>query len=315
MKHLTLLTEAYRVILSEFTKYIEARGFSKSCREYTPASVQEFLFRLEDLNVYSVSFVKPNHIWSHYEHLTQRENNRKAQVGLSASVINSHLYSLGLFFGWLVQLKAIAVNPITCLEFPKLYSPSRIALPLTSIESLYEVYETQLDLALLGLHYGCGLRRSEAEALDIRDVNWSRSCVVVRRGKFGKRREVPLHSKIRKDLRQYYEGERMKNLHNHESINAFLVNWQGRRVRGKRANVRIQYLAQQGGIKGEVTLHVLRHSIATHLLDRGMGIGQISTFLGHSSLDVTERYLLGHSKSWRKKQSHYTHNKTKLYQT
>lgn len=314
MKHLALQTEAYRVILTEFTRYISARGFSGHTKDDIPAVVQEFLFALEKHGVFSVAFVKPTHVQEHYDYISHRPNMRRPTVGLSASMITQHVYGLRVFFSWLEQLGALSLNPMTCLQFPKLYSPPRVALLLSAIEELYNHTETQLDRALLGLFYGCGLRRSEAASLDIRDVNWSGARVIVRHGKFNKRREVPLHSTIMKDLRSYYKEERPQLLWPTRPTKAFLVNTCGDRLEGKRANVRIQQLAKLAEIEQDVSLHVLRHSIATHLLDRGMSLEQIRQFLGHGSLDVTERYVLGSQKSWRQRKSVYTKNQRKFYQ-
>jgi len=200
------------------------------------------------------------------------------------------------------------------LEFPKLYSPRRTALAMEDIQLLYQAAETPIDHALLGIYYGCGLRRSEGAALNLRDIVWSSTKVIVRHGKFNKRREVPLHTKILKDLRRYYEKERPGRLWTNRSTQAFFVNVRGYRLEGKRANARIQQLAQFAGLKRTVSLHTLRHSIATHLLDKGMSLQQIRQFLGHSSLDVTERYVLGSQKSWRKRHSEYTKNHQKIYQ-
>ena len=313
MKHLELQTEAYRVIHREFARYVSACGFAETAESYVPAAVCEFLFEMEKKTKRSLRNIQPQDVWNHYQYITQRANVRR-EGGLSATTIGHHVYSLRLFFSWLEQLEAISVNPMTGLEFPKLYSPRRTALSLDHIKQLYSITETQLDRVLLGIYYGCGLRRSEGAALNLRDVVWSSAKVIVRHGKFNKRREVPLHTSILKDLRKYYEQERIERLWPDRPTQAFMVNVRSERLEGKRANVRIQQLAEKAGIEQEVTLHVLRHSIATHLLDKGMSLEQIRQFLGHSSLDVTERYVLGSQKSWRKRESVYTKNRRKIYQ-
>lgn len=314
MKHLSILTEPYRVILQEFAAYILALGFRSQTKEFLPAMAREFLHCLERKNVFSVRSISPQLVQEHYTYITQRPNQRREGLGLSASMITHHIYALRLFFGWLEKLGVMDMNPMNCLEFPRLHGPVRLPLTLEAIEDLYKACETPLEKALLGLFYGCGLRRSEAEALDIRDINWSASKVVVRHGKYNKRREVPLHPKVHHDLRQYYEIERAEKIDLYQPTKAFLLGRLGQRFRGNDANRTIKKLAQKAELTDTVSLHVLRHSIATHLLDKGMSLDQIRQFLGHSSLDVTERYVLRHNKSWRQKRSHYTNHKTKMYQ-
>lgn len=181
------------------------------------------------------------------------------------------------------------------------------------ILSEFDSYITAQDKALLSLYYGCGLRRSEGTALDIRDIQWSNARLIVRHGKFNKRREIPLHQRVLKDLRHYYQEERPQRLRAERPTKALLINRRGQRMEGKDANIRIQQLAKSTEIERDISLHVLRHGIATHLLDNGMALEHIQKFLGHGSLDVTENYVLGHHRSHRQKRSHYTKNPRKVY--
>ena len=137
--------------------------------------------------------------------------------------------------------------------------------------------------------YGCGLRRSEAQDLNIKDVNFEQKLLFIRKGKGKKRRVIPLTEAIVKDLTTYFNYTEIVRKENEES---FLVNIYGNKIKGenvyelfKRILKRTQRLKPEN-----YCLHSLRHSIATHLLENEMSIEMVRDFLGHSQLRTTQIY-------------------------
>ena len=150
----------------------------------------------------------------------------------------------------------------------------------------------QRDRAMIALYYGCGLRRNEGVQLNINDIDLTRRLVFIRKGKNNKQRYVPIASKHVEDIGDYIkEGrewilEQSTNPDKQEA--AFLLSRYGRRF--GQPESRLQFLLKAAGLPTGITLHGLRHSIATHLLQSGMNIEDISKFLGHGSLASTQIY-------------------------
>ena len=145
-------------------------------------------------------------------------------------------------------------------------------------------YATKTEKALLHIFYGCGLRRSEGVALSVKDLDFASMVLYVRIGKNQKRRVVPMSSQIVTDLRNYINQERK-----HEK-GALLLNKSKQALTGNTANKYLKQLLERVGIDKQISLHSLRHSIATHLLDNGVSIEEVRDFLGHRYLEATAIY-------------------------
>jgi integrase/recombinase XerD len=152
--------------------------------------------------------------------------------------------------------------------------------------------------ALLSLIYACGLRRSEVLNLIPKDVDSSRGILIIRNAKGKKDRITPLPEKILKLLREYY-------------ISCRPVKWlfEGQ-VKGERYSEQslesvLKQSVRKAGIRKPVTLHWLRHSFATHLLESGTDLRYIQELLGHSSSKTTEIYTHVSTRSLQKIKSPY----------
>ena len=268
---------------------------SEGTQDSMPSNVQEFLYRMEQQSIYNIRWIEPKHIQAHYNYLTKRPNSR-TEGGLSGSMLSHHMYAIRTFFGWLQQLEAIPINPISGLEFPRPDKNPRQALTIDEIKQLYHQANTYREKAILAIYYGCGLRRTEGQNLNRSDIDFNRMVLTVRKGKFGKRREIPMHSSVAKDLKDYWTYERQNYITTYtpDNMKAFLLNNNGDRMLGAVAIRILKGIAERTDIQKEVCLHVLRHSIATHLKENGMPIEQIQDILGHASLDMTQNYMSGY---------------------
>jgi integrase/recombinase XerD len=112
----------------------------------------------------------------------------------------------------------------------------------------------------------------------------------VRSGKGKKRRVIPMTGQVRTDLQNYYLYERSLYVRDitRDNQNAFVLNNRGNRMREYWK--RLKYLVKLAELPEWVSLHHLRHSIATHLLESGLSIEQVRDFLGHRYLESTQIY-------------------------
>ena len=193
-------------------------------------------------------------------------------------------------FEMLLQNQQIKINPTSTLKFqyPKTSQERNVATQ-KEIKQLYEVCETAQERAILSLAYGCGLRVSELTSCNIEDVKLREKIIIIPQGKGSKRRVVPMSNGVVKDLSNYYYNERL-NANNP----SFLLNKKGNRMQKWTHNKILKQLIErtenQELQEKQITIHHLRHSIATHLLERGIAVEQVRIFLGHSQLETTQIY-------------------------
>lgn len=293
----------YHELIKNFKEHLQRLGYGKGTISMLPRCLHEFLYKQEQQELYDLSQITAEEITTHYEYLQERPNLRRSG-GLSEMMINHHVYALKLFFSWLQELHMIEENPMSALHFEKPTSKQREILTLAEIHSLYEVCENMKERATLHLFYGCGLRKSEGVNLNIADLHFRSSMLYVREGKGKKRRAVPMTEKISEELKAYYHQERNRRLNER----AFMVNERGARMQGDSHTDTLKRLMERALIKKQtclsgrqVTLHSLRHSIATHLLESGLSVEYVRDFLGHENIDTTQRYThikAKHFKAW-----------------
>ena len=294
MKSLPIHSSYFEQLLREFDKEIKTKEYSNGSSMY-PRCVREFLFFLENIGLSSIKEVKATEIIAYYEYLRERPNQRK-EGGLSDSMIRHHLFSLRLFFDYLLETGQIENSPARLPKFQIGKYKERNICSIEEMRQIYEVCETKRDRALISIAYGCGLRRSEIEKLNTSDVLMHKGILVVREGKGGKYRTIPLSNNSLKDLKEYIIYERPKYFSSgqFEQSQAFFISNKGLRIQGDDHNQRLKYLiekTQNPELLGkEITLHCLRHSFATHLLDNGASIEFVQKLLGHSEIDTAHIY-------------------------
>jgi integrase/recombinase XerD len=271
------------VIVQEFKTQLERLGYSRTSILMLPGCVKEFL---EVQEIKSLTDITPGQIQQHHEYLQARPNKRRPG-GLSESHINHHIYALKTFFKWLEANGEIQTNPISGLEFPSPGTKPREILNQDEIKQLYNQCENYRERAVLSIYYGCGLRRTEGIKLDLKDIHFRTGLLYVREGKGAKRRVVPMSKQVKNDLQTYAYKERKAK----PGETSFLVGKNGNRINVNTASKALKLLLGKAEIKRDITLHSLRHSIATHLLESGMGLEDVREFLGHSHLESTQIYV------------------------
>ncbi len=308
MKQLTLHSEAYRYSIASFKEWLETLGYSVGTSTDLPIYTQEFLHYAEKKGYAGLHQLSVDLMKEYYDYLKGRPNMRRAGA-LSSVSLNKRLYGLHKFNDWLrssgrlllpkldigMELVEDEVTDIvTQGEIKQVYGATELPYEVKKNGRGIVYYEAlQLrDRAMLGIFYGCGLRRSEAVHLDIRDIQLERGVIHVRKGKGNKERLVPFTHQVLEHLQSYLYEARPYFVN--DKTEAFLVNHNGKRMSGQGMLVRLRVLI---GLTGnaelqskDIHLHSLRHSIATHLLQNGMKLEKIKDFLGHSSLESTQIY-------------------------
>jgi len=151
------------------------------------------------------------------------------------------------------------------------------------------------------LAYGCGLRAAELENCNIEDIKLREKILIVPKGKGNKRRVVPMSNGVVKDLSNYYYNEREALttgrdylLDEASNSKAFMLHSRGGRMKddtyNKHLKAMIERTKNESIKEKQITMHNLRHSIATHLLEQGIAVEQVRIFLGHSQLETTQIY-------------------------
>ncbi|HEY5944184.1 MAG TPA: tyrosine recombinase XerC [Kofleriaceae bacterium] len=227
-----------------------------------------------------------------------------------AATIGRKLSSVRAFCRFLVKRGVLAGNPAAAIRGPKKAKGLPRALDvddafrlveaptttgrtshrtLSTAEEARHVLLRLRDQALLELLYSTGLRVSEACSLDVTDIDRGRygvPIVLVRHGKGGKSREVPLGGAADRALAAYLPARREL----HASDAALFVNAAGERLTPRSVQRMVKRWTIAGGVHANATPHGLRHSFATHLLDEGVDLRSIQELLGHASLSSTQIY-------------------------
>lgn len=276
-----------RTLLASFKMYLHQLGYSESTQAMLPTCVQEFW---EQQQLTKLSEAGRSQVQAFYEWLQVRPLKRR-EGALSEQMISHYLYALRTFFNWAEQTEQLDHNPISGMKFKRPQQQVRIPLTPVEIHALFAACNTLQERALLHLCYSCGLRRNEVVQLNIRDIFFTTQLLYVRCGKGARRRVVPLTQKVCDELKAYYQqahsgrvGQTVKD------PTAFMLNSRGRRMRGDSCLRLLQQLVTRAGMERSVCLHHLRHSIATHLLQRGMRMEAVRDFLGHRWLESTQLY-------------------------
>jgi integrase/recombinase XerD len=144
--------------------------------------------------------------------------------------------------------------------------------------------QTPRDRVFVQVAYGCGLRLSELIHLQVKDIDSARMVIHIRQGKGAKDRLVPLSRRLLEELRAYWRLYRPRTW-------LFPGQRPDQPINGSNTQRRFGRLAARIGLTKHCSLHTLRHSYATHLLEAGVDVLTLKALLGHRSLETTTRYL------------------------
>ncbi len=273
-------------IIQRFISYLTAeRGLSKNTALSYSLDLRKFqwflLQREKDLPVFTrndvLDFVQ-----------TLRDGS------YSAASVCRFLSTLRGFCRYLILEHGMAEDPMENLESPRRWERLPKAISLEQVTAFLEAGErndkggplTRRDSAMFELLYSSGLRVSELISLKVEDISFDAGFLRVT-GKGSKERIVPLHARALEKLKRYVENERPEILSKRRSTYLFVTRrggpmtrqcfWKTMKSLGKRIGL-------------DISPHIMRHSFATHLLERGADLRSLQKLLGHADISTTQIY-------------------------
>jgi integrase/recombinase XerD len=200
------------------------------------------------------------------------------------STLGSIVTPLKSLFSWLTDQEYIPKNPMKNIKQTKPEKRVRKALSDEELERLRCACETPRENAIVEFMYSTGCRVSEVESVNIRDINWQKQSLMVI-GKGDKEREVYLTARALLMLQNYLETR-------HDNNPALFVCSKGEHARmGVRSLQEIvKELGERAGLSKKIHPHILRHTLATHLIRSGVPLSVVQKILGHESCATTEIY-------------------------
>ena len=262
--------------LHKFKQWLSSKRYSPSTVKTYTEALRSFLFFYREKPIAEIT----------NEDVIIYNNEYIVKNNLSASYQNQIVNALKLYFKTVRETK---------IDIEKIHRPKRQktlpnVLSKEEVKSILDAHNNIKHKTMLSLIYSCGLRRSELINLKLTDIDSKRNIVIIRQSKGRKDRITPLSSKILDLLRVYYkqykpkkylfEGQESGTFYSEQSLQSVL-----------------KQALQKTKIKKPVTLHWLRHSYATHLLESGTDLRYIQELLGHNSSKTTEIYTHVSTKS------------------
>jgi integrase/recombinase XerD len=302
-------------LIDSFLTYLSVvKGLSKNTLESYQRDVLKFAVFLEKKDIRSVDQVGYKQILDFLTYLKEQS--------LKSRSITRTLISIRQFFKFLLIEKSIKTDPTFLIRTPKTKRTLPEVLSLEDVEKLLsspdesslslpfhpvlrmKYYEVLRDKAMLEVLYATGIRVSELVELGLNDVNFELGYLVAY-GKGSKERIVPIGEKAKDRLREYLDISRPKLLKSRTSVHLFVTR-RGKRMTRQGFWKIIKTHAKKSGIMKKISPHTLRHSFATHLLERGADLRAIQIMLGHSDISTTQIYT--HVERERLKEVHKKHH-------
>ena len=285
-------------LLDSFLSYLAVeKGLSKNTLESYGRDVGKFLVYLEQSKVNSVHEIK-------YENILDFLSSFK-KLGFSDTTTVRTIVSIKQFFKFLLIEKIIKEDPSSQIQTPKMKKSIPGVISLEEVESILNSPDESTpegirDLAMLELLYATGIRVSELINLKQNEVNFEMGFIIVY-GKGSKERIVPMGTQAQEKLKIYMANSRPALLKQRESKELFVTR-RGKGMSRQGFWKLIKSYALKSNITKPISPHTLRHSFATHLLERGADLRTIQIMLGHSDISTTQIYT--HVESERLKEIH-----------
>ena len=211
--------------------------------------------------------------------------------GLSSTSLQRELSAIRSFFNFLLKNQLTDNNPGQYIKAPKKTRKLPRTLDVDQIKSLLEAGTNSTieirDLAMFELFYSSGIRLSELAQLNLTDIDLTDKSLMVRSGKGGKSRMLPIGSKAVAAINTWLE-HRIKSITSTET--ALFISTRGTRLGQRSIELRLKQWCKKKGIAEHIHPHMLRHSFATHLLESSQDLRAVQELLGHSNISTTQIY-------------------------
>ena len=243
----------------------------------------------------------------------RRYESELLKSGLSARTVGLHLSALSSFCRYLMKNGHLKSNPVKLVPKPKVEKRLPVYFKKQALDEYFErtsylmdeldffnanwntasgkaMYDERLARLVISLLYGLGLRRSELIGLQVGNIDFGRNVVKVT-GKGDKMREIPLIASLCKEISLYLKAVETVCGGKRSLKEPLLITYKGKSLYPAYVDRVVKSeLGDVKGITGRKSPHVLRHSLATELLNQDVSINSIKELLGHSSLAATQVY-------------------------
>jgi integrase/recombinase XerD len=298
MKQQTL-NDTYNQLLQAYTQWLKTLGFAFTTVYDFTHFTKYFLLYVQNKNITSINQLNHIQVKDYFNHLEQATGIRTRKA-FSSAHLNRQFLAVDKFLEFLYHMGLQTVPAPTKHSIERKALKTIVVLSIEQIQILYATIPLLFDdltmakredrqacvKLMLDLCYGCGLRRSEALNLKIQHVNFDTKTIHVVQGKFYKDRLVPMSNAVYQSLQAFiYQQRRQINTGRQGYVYPFKSN-----ALAKALLLLLKHCNNTAIKQLKPTLHSLRHSLATHLLQKGMNINNIGKLLGHSSLQSTQLY-------------------------
>ncbi|OEF98775.1 site-specific tyrosine recombinase XerD [Desulfuribacillus alkaliarsenatis] len=214
------------------------------------------------------------------------------QKGRAAATIHRSVVSLRAFFQFLVRNEFVCSDPIDDFQSPKIEKKMPMTLTIEEIDTILSKPDIRTpigirDKAMLELLYASGIKVSELVSLNNLDINLESGYIFCRNS--GKERVIPI-GKSAAEAIKLYERERLEHFIRSMDVDAFFLNNHGQRLSRQGFWKILKKYCESANINKEISPHTLRHSFASHLIERGADIHAVKEMLGHTDIASTQVY-------------------------
>lgn len=292
---------AYKDMLESFLTYLVViKGLSKNTSHSYKTDIDKLFTFIEAKELDSITKIKSDHISEFLAELNIS--------GLNISSINRCIVSVKQFFKYMMLENIIKTDPTANVVSPRMKKTIPDVLSLEDIERILNVpdlttFEGLRDSAMLEVLYASGLRVTELVELKQVNINYDHGYLVVM-GKGSKERIVPIGMTSIKKINDYLELSRPHLVKDKISDYLFITR-RGTCFTRQGFWKLIKTYANEAGIIKNISPHTIRHSFATHLLERGADLRTIQLLLGHSDISTTQIYTHVESKRLREIHNKY----------
>ncbi|HEU4388771.1 MAG TPA: tyrosine-type recombinase/integrase [Blastocatellia bacterium] len=298
--------------LNDYLGELESRRYSHSRLTHVRRTIEMLMLYLKESHqVADWRAVNENHLSAFAVFAATRHQTPKGKL-VSPDTLRQWLSCVRGFFAWMNETGRLVHNPADRLKPPRKGQPLPHVLSESEIAQLIESPDDHTtlglrDRALMELLYATGIRLAEAHKLDLYDADTSTRLLIVRQGKGGRDRIVPLTETASRWLSRYIiearldlasglnrtkrranQRSKLRTLQPRAPTPALWLTIEGRRLSKQMIAQRVTEYASQANLKA--TVHTFRHSCATHLLRGGASIRHVQQLLGHRGLETTEIY-------------------------
>ncbi|MDD7511717.1 MAG: tyrosine-type recombinase/integrase [Peptostreptococcaceae bacterium] len=277
------------MLIEEFLKYFaEQKSTSKNTIEAYKRDINAFEKFLDSRGIGSLTDVNSAHVASYLMDMTKE--------GKSSATINRKLSSVRSFYKYLVRKGLIPVNPAEDIKAPKLQRKDIEVLSIDEVDKLLSMPDDSImgkrDKAILEVMYATGIRVTEVIELKLKDLNMRMGFVTLD-GRYGKARIVPMGTIARKAMDRFLLEARdflLKNADPGDPDSVLFPTSRGGKFSRQSICKLVTKYGKKAGLGDDLTPHILRNSIAVHMLDDDMDIGVLQELLGHEDFKAMKAY-------------------------